>query len=204
MTTETTENRSVGDHPHPATDITAIRTTDRVAALHHRTVDPNSMLGRWLANIRDPIRCPATLQGGIYLKGSPSYAIDEFIDSLRHNTLPCVLRLQNINISNTQIRNLFDVLPYTNIYAANIGEADLDGPSRQHSYSIIPHTHLIQIFLKDLRDPALRTQILHLLEHNRPKVSAFHTHIAELLPDHVETMWKRLKSTLLQTITHTT
>ena len=151
------------------------------------------MIGRWLADIRDPVRCPAKLQGGIDLEGSPSYAIDEFIDSLRHNNLPRVLRLQNINISNTQIRNLIDVLPYTNIYAANIGEADLDGPSRQHLCSIIPHTHLIQIFLKDLRDPALRMQILHLLEHNRPKVSAFHTRIAEPLPGHVDTMWKRIK-----------
>ena len=78
-----------------------------------------------------------SLQGGMYLKGSPSYAIDEFIDSLRHNTLPRVLRLQTVKISNTQIRKLFDVLPYTNIYAANIGEADLDGPSRQHLCSII-------------------------------------------------------------------
>ena len=40
MTTETTENRSVEEYPHPATDITAIRTTDRVAALHKRSVDP--------------------------------------------------------------------------------------------------------------------------------------------------------------------
>jgi hypothetical protein len=127
MATATTENSSVGEYSHPATDTTAIRTTDRVAALHHRTVDPNSMLG---ADIRDPVRCPATLQGGMYLKGSPSYAIDEFINNLRHNLLPRVLRLQNINTSNTQIRNLLDVLPYTNIYAANIGEADHDGPSR--------------------------------------------------------------------------
>ena len=40
MTTETNENSSVGEHPHPATDITAIVTTDRVAALHHRTGSP--------------------------------------------------------------------------------------------------------------------------------------------------------------------
>ena len=85
MPTETHENESVGELPHPATDNPVIRTTDRVAALQHRSVDSNSMLGRWLANIRDPIRCPTTLQGGMNLKGSPSYAIDAFIDSLRHN-----------------------------------------------------------------------------------------------------------------------
>jgi hypothetical protein len=67
--------------------------------------------------------------------------------------------------------------------------------SRQMLRYIIPQTHLIQIFLKDLRDPTLRTQILHLLELNRPKVSAFHNSIVEPLPDHVETMWKRLKKT---------
>ena len=126
MPTETHENESVGEFPHSATDNPVIRTTDRVAALQHRSVDPNSMLGRWLASIGDPIRCPTTLQGGMHLKGSPSYAIDAFIDNLRHNTLPRVLRLQNVNISNTQIRTLFAILPSTNIYAINIGEVDLD------------------------------------------------------------------------------
>ena len=91
MTADTPENSSVGEYSHPATDTTAIRTTDRVAALHHMTVDPNSMLGQWLADIRDPVRCPSTLQGGMYLKGSPSYGIDEFIGSVRHYTLPRVL-----------------------------------------------------------------------------------------------------------------
>ena len=181
------DNDSLEEPPHSVTDSPVIRTTDRVAALQHGSVDPNSMLGRWLTTIRDPIRCPSTLQGGMHLKGSPSYAIDAFIDSLHHNTLPRVLRLQNVNISNTQIRTLFARLPTTNIYAINIGEVDLDDMSRQLLRYIIPQTHLIQIFLKDLRDPALRTQILHLLELNRQKVSEFHNRIAEPLPDHVET-----------------
>jgi hypothetical protein len=43
MTTETSENSSVGEYPDPSIDITSIRTTDRVAALHHSTVDPNSI-----------------------------------------------------------------------------------------------------------------------------------------------------------------
>jgi hypothetical protein len=178
-------------HVHPSVP----RITDRVAAMHRRTADPQSILGRWLAQIRDPLRCPSTLSGGMNLKGSPSHAIDEFIDSLRHNLLPRVLRLQNINISNIQIRRLLDILPSTNIYAVNIGEADLDKLSRQHLCSVIPNTHLTQIFLKDLRDPALRTHILHLLEHNRSKVSTFQLSINETLPDHVQTMWKRIKST---------
>ena len=195
MPIEPHDNDSFEEPPHSETDSPVIRTTDRVAALQHGSVDPNSMLGRWLINIRDPIRCPTTLQGGMHLKGSPSYAIDAFIDSLHHNTLPRVLRLQNVNISNTQIRTLFARLPTTNIYAINIGEVDLDDVSRQLLRYIIPQTHLIQIFLKDLRDPALRTQLLHLLELNRQKVSEFHSNIAEPLPDHVETMWKRLRTT---------
>ena len=98
--TTTTESSSITEHTIPEIDTSGPRTTDRVAAMHRRTADPQSILGRWLAKIRDPLRCPPTLLGGMYLKGSPSHAIVEFIDSLLHNLVPRVLRLQNINISN--------------------------------------------------------------------------------------------------------
>ena len=93
---------------------------------NYRISNTNSSLGRWLASIKDPLHCPSILLGGQYLKGSPPSAIDEFIDCLRNNVCPRVIRLQNINISNDQVRRLLDVLPSTYIYAINLGEVELD------------------------------------------------------------------------------
>ena len=157
------------------------------------TVNPSTILGKWLAAIRDPTNCPTILEGGCYLKGSPSYAIDEFIDSLRHNLGPRVLHLQNIAISNTQVRQLLDVLPSTYIYAVNLGEVELDATSRQYFCDTIPKTHLVQIWLKDLRNAKLQRHLLHLLELNRSKVTAIHSRIEEPLPENVQTMWRRIK-----------
>ena len=153
------------------------------------------MLGQWLADIRDPFRCPAIQLGGQYLKGAPTYAIDAFITSLRDNLCARVLRQQNINFSNGQVRRLLDILPTTYIYVLNIGEMDLDRDTRQLLCSVIPRSHLVQIFLKNIFDLVLRRRILHLLELNRPKVAAFRSRLGEPpLPDHVDLMWKRLKS----------
>ena len=69
---------------------------------------------------------PTLLLGGEYLKGSPSSAIDEFIESLRNNVCPQVIRLQNMTISNDQVRTLLDVLLTTYMYAVNLGIVELD------------------------------------------------------------------------------
>jgi len=173
---------------------TNTRATTATSEINNNTVNPNSILGRWFTTLRDPLHCPTLLLGGQYLKGSPSYAIDEFIDCLRHNVCPRVLRLQNINMSDAQVRTLLDVLPTTYIYAVNLGEVELDTRTRQHLCSSIPQSHLVQIWLKDLFDTRLRKHILQLLELNRTKVAAFFNRRDESIPEHECTMWKRLKS----------
>jgi hypothetical protein len=158
------------------------RTSARLATQPLQSVPPNSILGQWLAIIRDPLTCPTEIEGGTYLKGSHTYAIDEFIDCLKNNSSPRILRLQNINISDAQVRKLLDTLPSTYIYAMNLGEVDLDDCTRQHLCSVLPRTHLVQIFLKDLRDPALRNCLLDLLEANRLKVIRLLARLGESLP----------------------
>jgi len=134
------------------------------------------------------------LRGGQHLKGAPPYAIDAFVTSLRDNLCARVLRLQNINFSNDQVRSLLEILPTTYVYALNIGELELDKETRQLLCNIIPRSHLVQIFLQDLFDPSLRRHILHLLEINRPKVAALRSRLGEPpLPDHEALMWKRIK-----------
>ena len=70
------------DHSHP--EGVSINTGTRAATREHnyRIGNTNSILGRWLASIKDPLHCPPILQGGQYLKGSPASAIDEFIECL--------------------------------------------------------------------------------------------------------------------------
>ena len=149
------------------------KTSDRISAQQLLTVDSDGRLGQWLADIRDPCRCPAVLRGGQNLKGAPPYAIDAFITSLRDTLSVRVLRLQNINFSNDQVRSLLDILPTTYVYALNIGEMELDRETRQLLCKVIPRSHLVQLFIKDLFDPGLRRRILHLLEINRPKVVGY-------------------------------
>ena len=86
------------------------------------------------------------------------------------------------------------MLPSTYIYAINLGEVELDATSRQHFCTMIPHTHLVQIWLKELFDSTLRRRLLHLLENNRPQVAALYEHHGMHLPNHEPTMWRRLKS----------
>jgi hypothetical protein len=50
------------------------------------------------------------------------------------------------------------------------------------------------MWLKDPQDPAQRTHILQLLEHNCRVVADFHLRVCEPLLGHEVTMWKRLKS----------
>ena len=170
------------------------RTSKRISAQQQLTVDSDGRLGQWLANIRDPSRCPAVLHGGQHLKGAPPHAIDAFVDSLCDNLCARVLRLQNINFSNDQVRSLLEILPTTYVYALNIGELELDRETRQLLCNIIPRSHLVQIFLQELFDPSLRRHILHLLEINRPKVAALRSRLGEPpLPDHEALMWKRIK-----------
>ena len=170
------------------------RTSDRISAQHQLTVDSDGRLGKWLADIRDPFRCPAVLRGGQHLKGAPPHAIDAFVNSLCDNLCARVLRLQNINFSNDQVRSLLEILPTTYVYALNIGELELDKETRQLLCNIIPRSHLVQIFLQELFDPSLRRHILHLLEINRPKVAALRSRLGEPpLPDHEALMWKRIK-----------
>ena len=124
--------------------------------------------------------CPSAVHSKPDLESSRSIkhhrqAYHQLIAHCRNNRRLHALYLQSGHLDHSHLRHLADVLPTTNIYAINLGEADFSAASLQFLHDFLPTTSITQIYLHQNPHAHLLRNIQLRADQNRPKVHALYT-----------------------------